>query len=132
MKRPRSLILSFLVCIFSITVLPCHDTARAQPLVPYWSWRFGDSDTQEANGLAVDMAGNVIVAGALWRTADFGGGPLTSAGDADIFLVKFGPNGFQTWSKRFGDAGPQWGGADLAVDSAGNIVAAGYFDSGAV
>jgi len=51
---------------------------------------------------------------------DFGGGPLTSAGASDIFLVKFGPTGTHYWSKRFGDAANQYTDG-IAVDPVGNV-----------
>jgi hypothetical protein len=40
-------------------------------------------------GVAVDGSGDVIVTGYFDDTVDFGGGPLSSAGGWDIFLVKF-------------------------------------------
>ena len=56
-----------------------------------WSQRFGDSRPQSGRSLVVDGSGKMIVAGAFFGTVDFGGGPLTSAGDRDIFVVKFDP-----------------------------------------
>lgn len=56
-----------------------------------WSKRFGDGSNQIAHAIAVDASGNVIVTGIFWGTVDFGGGPLTSAGEADIFVAKFKP-----------------------------------------
>jgi hypothetical protein len=55
-----------------------------------WSQRFGGGSYDEAYAVAVDAAGNVIVAGELLGTVDFGGGALTSVGGTDIVIAKFG------------------------------------------
>jgi hypothetical protein len=95
-----------------------------------WSKRFGDADSQYGYSVAVDGAGNVFLSGAFFGSVDFGGGPLTSAGDSDIFLAKFDSAGNHLWSKRFGDADSQ---ANLivAVDGAGDVLLTGGF-SGSV
>lgn len=56
-----------------------------------WSLRFGDAPDQEGNDVAVDSAGNVLLAGVFLGSVDFGGGPLTTAGDYDLFIAKLGP-----------------------------------------
>jgi hypothetical protein len=93
-----------------------------------WSKRFGDGNNQEAYSVAVDASGNVIVTGDFWGAVDFGGGTLTSAGDWDIFVAKFGSaDGAYIWSKRFGDVSYQHAQA-LAVDASGNVIVTGWFD----
>ncbi|MBW2734768.1 MAG: hypothetical protein JRH20_20465 [Deltaproteobacteria bacterium] len=57
-----------------------------------WSKLLGGSGRDEANDAVVDGMGNVIITGTFTDSADFGGGPLTSAGGEDIFLVKFSPS----------------------------------------
>ncbi|MDH3216079.1 MAG: hypothetical protein OEN01_07280 [Candidatus Krumholzibacteria bacterium] len=91
-----------------------------------WSQRFGDVFDEAAAGVSVDASGNVILAGDLSGTADFGGGPLTSAGDFDVFLAKFNASGVHLWSQRFGDASEQYG-IGVAVDASGNVVLTGYY-----
>jgi len=91
-----------------------------------WSNRFGDSNYQAANALAVDGAGNVIIAGVFMGSADFGGGALTSAGGWDVFMAKFDGSGAYGWSKRFGDGNNQFAPA-LAVDGSNNVIVGGYF-----
>ena len=76
--------------------------------------------------VAVDALGNVLLTGALTGSEDFGGGALTSAGAADIFLVKLSPTGEHIFSRRFGDAAEQRGQA-IAVDHAGNALIGGIF-----
>jgi hypothetical protein len=92
-----------------------------------WSVRFGDTNSQNANAVAVDASGNVIVAGSFAGTVDFGGGALTSAGLRDFFVAKFTPDGTYIWSKRFGDASDQWDPC-VAVDASGNVIVAGGFE----
>ena len=56
-----------------------------------WSKRFGEAGSDAGNSVAVDSGGNVLVTGSFEDTVDFGGGGLTSAGFADIFVAKFSP-----------------------------------------
>lgn len=89
-----------------------------------WSKRFGDGFDQRSRAVAVDAQGNAILVGEFAGEIDFGGGALKSAGDYDVFVAKLDPDGEHVWSKRFGDAAPQRGGA-VAVDGAGNVVVGG-------
>jgi uncharacterized protein (AIM24 family) len=94
-----------------------------------WSKGFGNVDFAEwdvPHTVVVDVAGNVIITGEFNMTIDFGGGLLTSAGEADIFVAKFDADGNHLWSKRFGDAAPQFG-HSVAADASGNLVLTGYF-----
>jgi hypothetical protein len=91
-----------------------------------WSKRFGDADTSGA-GVAVDLVGNVLVAGRFEGTIDFGGGPLASLGVGDVFVAKLDTDGGHLWSKRFGNASDE-AAAGVATDSAGNVLVAGHFD----
>lgn len=89
-----------------------------------WSKRFGDANDQYDPAIAVDVAGDVILAGGLEGTIDFGGGALTHAGWGDVFVAKFGSDGTHVWSKRFGDGDVQKANA-VAVDASGNVIVAG-------
>jgi hypothetical protein len=55
------------------------------------SGRFGDGGEQESHDVAVDASGNIILTGLFYDTVDFGGSTLTSQGEYDIYVVKFGP-----------------------------------------
>jgi hypothetical protein len=74
-----------------------------------WTKTFGDAGSQLAfsegsiNRIAVNQADEIVLAGGFRGSADFGGGPLTSAGDADQFLAKFTAAGNHVFSARFGD-----------------------------
>jgi len=95
-----------------------------------WSRRCGHIDWNTlGESVSIDGSGNVIVCGIFARTVDFGGGPVTSAGVHDIFVVKYHADGIHQWTKRLGNAASEEGLA--ATDGAGNIVVAGKF-SGAV
>ena len=91
-----------------------------------WSKRLGGTGTDRAYGVAVDAAGNVLVTGYFSGTVDFGGGPLTSAGNADIFVAKFTSAGAHVWSKRFGSTGHDFG-YGIAVDRNSDLVVTGFF-----
>ncbi|HRI65948.1 MAG TPA: hypothetical protein PK156_16990, partial [Polyangium sp.] len=91
-----------------------------------WSKQFGDASSQNTLAAKVDSAGNVVVTGLLDGTANFGGGPLTTAGLLDVFLAKFDTDGNHLWSKRFGDSTTQNAGS-VAIDNAGNVVIVGSF-----
>jgi chitodextrinase len=56
-----------------------------------WSKRFGSTSADMGYGVATDVVGNIVTTGYFVGTVDFGGGPLTSAGSYDIFLLKLGP-----------------------------------------
>jgi len=89
-----------------------------------WNYDFGQ-------GIAVDSAGNVYTAGHFSGTADFDPGPgtynLTSADHLDdIFASKLDSSGNFVWAKSMGGTG--WDvGADIALDSSGNVYTTGYF-----
>jgi hypothetical protein len=97
---------------------------------PVWSRAFyGYSD--QGTGLAVDGAGDVVVAGYGADGSDFGGGPRF-AGNGVAFLAKLsGQSGAHLWSQMF--VGANTAGAtrgvfpSVALDAAGNIVLAGGF-----
>lgn len=96
--------------------------------VHQWSRPYLSTSQSAGNAIKVDGAGNVIVTGHFTGTIDFGGGPLVSAGNDDIFLVKLNTDGVHQWSQRFGAAGDDFGLA-LAVDGSNNIYLSGYFNN---
>jgi len=92
-----------------------------------WSLRFGADGDDSLSGVAVDGAGNVLLAGYFEGTAEIGGPALVSEGDEDIVVAKLGGDGSHVWSRRFGGPGHQFA-HDLALDPAGNLVVIGHFD----
>lgn len=93
---------------------------------PVWSAIYGGTGNDRALSVATDAAGNTYVVGKFSGIVDFGGGPLSSAGSDDIFVVKVDPQGAHVWSRSFGDVGDQYA-TSVAVDGAGNVLLAGYF-----
>ncbi|MDB4944831.1 MAG: hypothetical protein JWP97_4365 [Labilithrix sp.] len=102
----------------------CPDSCRGT----LWSKRFGGSDYEHAFAVAVDATGAAIITGNFRGTANFGGGPLVSTGDDDVFVAKVDSTGKHLWSRRFGGiAGAEDRGRSVATDAAGNVVVAGNF-----
>lgn len=92
--------------------------------------RMGSTGTDTASAIALDASGNVYTTGFFEGTVDFDPGAgtanLVSAGEFDVFVTKFDPDGNFVWAKRFGGAGPD-NGAGIAVDAGGNVVVTGNF-----
>jgi len=92
-----------------------------------WGKRWGDASGQLVECLAVDADRNVVVSGGFGGTLDFGGEPLASAGDEDLFIAKLDPDGNRVWSHRYGDAAVQRG-KSVAIDRDGNVIVVGDFE----
>lgn len=95
-----------------------------------WSKTIGGYGYDQGNAIAADDQGNVFVTGYIGVSSvgvDFGGGPLSSVGGSDAFLVKYSATGGHVWSKRFGDTGNDNGMA-VAADGSGNVFVAGTFE----
>jgi hypothetical protein len=93
-----------------------------------WSRTCGGTSYDSGRAVAADPSGNVLVGGSFSDEASFGGAPMTSAGQADLFLAKYSSAGSHVWSSRFGSAGNE-GIHSLGADSDGNILVAGDFDT---
>ncbi|HTN91516.1 MAG TPA: hypothetical protein VL242_47940, partial [Sorangium sp.] len=90
---------------------------------------YGGPGDERGAAIASDAAGNLYVTGAFEGTVDFGAGPLTSAGQEDVFLLKLDPSGTLLWSRSFGSVSREWGDA-VTVDGSGNIFLAGGYNGG--
>lgn len=91
-----------------------------------WSRAYGSTGDDHGNAVAIDASGNVVVTGYFNNTIDFGGGPLTSAGNKDIFLVELNSSGQPVWSKRFGGVSIDVANA-VVIDGGSNIIITGFF-----
>ena len=84
-------------------------------------------------GIAIDPAGNVVVAGRFYAQGgprDFDPGPGTyflTAGHEDIFVLKLDADGNFIWAVGFGTAPHESRAYSVAVDDDGNIYTTGYF-----
>lgn len=98
-----------------------------------WAKRFGGADSEEVSGIAVDAAGNVVLAGRFNQTVDFDPGPgtfpLTSASSHDIFLSKLDTAGNFLWARRIGGTSSEILSA-VALDSAGSVYFTGAIPGG--
>ncbi|WP_437999577.1 hypothetical protein WMF26_06340 [Sorangium sp. So ce185] len=115
-----------------VCATPQDESCDGDPHCPRpaaWARGFGIETTSPTPSIAVDAMGNYYILGDFEGTVDFGAGPLTSAGDSDIFLLKLDPSGAPLWSKRFGSPLRETGDA-LAMDGNGNVLIAGNYTGG--
>ncbi|HZV11835.1 MAG TPA: SBBP repeat-containing protein, partial [Candidatus Kapabacteria bacterium] len=91
-----------------------------------WAHSGGGPDNEGPWKVAVDSSGNVYTIGWFPGTISFGSINLTSAGDWDVFLVKYNAVGNLLWAKRYGGSGKEEG-LGLTIDKNGNLYIAGYF-----
>jgi hypothetical protein len=82
------------------------------------AWQMTAAGQVQNVSVAVDPAGNVIVAGDFQGALDLGGGPLTGS----AFLLKLDRNGKHVWSRGFDNVFVIGG---LAVDALGDVLLAG-------
>ncbi|RYU94081.1 Ig-like domain-containing protein [Emticicia agri] len=97
-----------------------------------WMKRMGGTDNDNAQSIKVDNDGNVFVIGNFRLTANFntpsatGSNELVSAGDQDVFMVKYNNSGDLAWIKRTGGTGGDYG-YSITVDNTGNVYTTGGF-----
>lgn len=91
-----------------------------------WARAYGSKRKDIGSAVAVDGFGNVLLTGWFWSKVDFGGGPLESNGEKDIFAVKLSPAGDYLWSKHFGGKQVDYS-RGAAFDKDGNALLTGTF-----
>ena len=85
-----------------------------------WTKQLGSSSRDSANGVATDSSGNIYVTGTTYWELDGN----TSAGNADLFVVKYNSSGTKQWTKQNGtDRYDEARG--VATDSSGNVYVVG-------
>jgi len=89
-----------------------------------WAKSFGNNLAQNGFDVAFAPNGDVVFTGTFLGAINLGGGALTSAGAADLFVARLDPAGTFLWGKRFGDAVGQ-AGKGIAVDGQGNVILVG-------
>ncbi len=101
--------------------------------MPIWAKRFGSPTDDCATypiQVSVTLDGQITLAGAIDGSIDFGGGPLDPgpmAHDFDVFVARFDDQGNHLWSKRFGSSPRPQVATQVAVDPAGDVLVAGWF-----
>lgn len=91
-----------------------------------FSRHYGDDQSQRGKAVAVDQAGNIVVAGYTEGSIDFGAGVLTTAGQSDVVLAKLDPDGNVIWSDIYGSFGAQDTEA-VTINADGHIAVAGTY-----
>ena len=74
-----------------------------------------------ANGVATDSSGNVYVTGGTKGGLDGN----TSAGNTDLFVVKYNSSGTKQWTKQLGTSSNDIA-YGVATDSSANVYVTGY------
>ncbi|MEO8591667.1 MAG: T9SS type A sorting domain-containing protein [Flavobacteriales bacterium] len=94
-----------------------------------WATGAGGGSNDEAYALAVDAAGDIIVAGYFTQVATFGAFTLPNPGLANIFLAKCdATTGTFLWARSTGNDGDERA-LSIDLDAQDNIYAAGFFQS---
>jgi hypothetical protein len=96
-----------------------------------WAKKIGGTSTEISTAIAIDASSNVITTGNFFGSTDFDPGAATvtlnAVGGQDAFISKLDLNGNYIWAKQIGSLTNETSN-ELAVDAAGNIHIAGYFD----
>src|SRR5262249_34661551 len=98
-----------------------------------WSRRCTGTYTnvRQGNGVAMDGAGNVVIAGYFYGSVNCGTDTptLTGAGYSDVLVAKFDGTGVPIWMKSYGNVGSTDVGTGVATDPVGGeVVLSGSFD----
>src|SRR5207253_1950391 len=104
-------LVSFLSLVFYI-----HSNAQSVS----WIKTGSSPGFENGNGIVSDDSGNVYVTGQIEYTSLFGNISLPSAGQHDIFVAKYGPDGTMKWIRSAG--GPEGDiGIGIGIDSKHNV-----------
>jgi len=92
-----------------------------------WAKRAGGNYDDKATSVATDNLGNVLVTGHFMAdTITFGTISLISAGNYDMFVVKYDAAGTALWANKAGASNDDRGYA-VTADASGNVIVAGSF-----
>ncbi|MCB9170234.1 MAG: SBBP repeat-containing protein [Flavobacteriales bacterium] len=91
-----------------------------------WCRSFGGASWENGSGIAVDSAGNAYVTGRFTTSATFDALTVNGAGDADLYLAKYDPNGNLVWLT--GSTGAGWKQAtSVVVGTSGQVYITGQY-----
>ena len=118
----RYILIIFFIFLFSLTVISCakksdsssSTSANGSP----GTYQLATNDY--ANGVATDSSGNVYVTGGTKGGLDGN----TSAGNTDLFVVKYNSSGTKQWTKQLGSSGLDSANG-ITIDSSGNVYVTG-------
>jgi beta-propeller repeat-containing protein len=121
-----------LTLLFSFFMMDSVSIVHAADGDFVWAKAVGGGANDEGQNIFVDSSGNVYTTGYFEGTVDFDPGagtfPLTSTGNADIFISKLDSSGSFVWARSIGGDGDDVG-FGVFVDSAGYVYTTGYFQS---
>ena len=120
----RYILIIFFIFLFSLTVISCSkkdDSSSSSSAAGTYQLATNDY----ANGVATDSSGNVYVTGGTKGGLDGN----TSAGNTDLFVIKYNSSGTKQWTKQFGTSNVDEA-IGVATDSLGNVFVAGYTGQG--
>lgn len=126
-KLKEKFIALSLFTLFNLSV-----NIKAQNL--QFAWQFNTTTSIDAKGIEVDEDGNVIVLLRLSSSGTVDCDPSTevyniiSAGENDIVICKYNPQGELIWAKQIGGTGNDIG-DNLTLDLEGNIYFSGNFQN---
>ena len=126
----RYIIVIFSVFLFSLNVISCAKidelTGRSSADSSASSSSDGSTGTYQlathdyANGVVTDSSGNVYVTGGTKGGLDGN----TSAGNTDLFVIKYDSSGTKQWTKQLGSSSRDYD-YGVATDSSRNVYVAG-------
>lgn len=106
--------------------------SNSQVYIHDWAIASGSSSNDAGKAIVAGSDGSIYHAGTFSGTINFnpwgGGGVLTSAGQTDVYLVKYDPNGSLVWAKSFGDDGIETVVA-MDIDAEDNLYLTGQYES---
>jgi hypothetical protein len=94
---------------------------------PLWIKGFGSNLTDYTAGVALSPDGKIAIGGVFGTTIDFGGGPLVSVGNEDLFLAELDQDGNHVWSRRYGGLPDIGIISSVAFGAPGVLFASGWF-----
>ncbi len=93
-----------------------------------WARSWGGVGDDIAKGLVGDSTGHVYAVGSFEGTVVDDGGTFVSAGETDLLLRRFAPDGTHVWTQHAAGTGADVG-AEVEIDAADGLLFAGGIDS---
>jgi hypothetical protein len=91
-----------------------------------WAKRFGGANNDVAMDVAVDAGNNIYSTGRFLGSVDFGGGPIQSGNQDDVFVLKLAADGTYGWARKIGGNGYDVGQGIAVRGSA--VAVTGFFN----
>ncbi|MFO7563776.1 MAG: SBBP repeat-containing protein [Enhygromyxa sp.] len=94
-----------------------------------WSKVYGSTGSEIGYDVAVDAEGGPVISGSFSDETDLGAGPVMSAGEDDVFVLRLTPEGAPMWSRTAGsvDSQDEFGWAVAVFPGSGDVLFGGSF-----